>query len=135
MKSVNFLKKAVCFSIIIIAAFFSGFSVFAVNETDNDFTSVEPVETEPATTATQSATTATENTTEMPSVTSNNSNKENNSFGKIQIVLSVIIILLLLAAAVIIRRKILLAIRNNDFSKGRNNKKCFTSFPRSSHEL
>lgn len=47
MKSVSFLKKAVCFSIIIIAAFFSGFSVFAVNETDNDFTSVEPVETEP----------------------------------------------------------------------------------------
>ena len=47
MKSVSFLKKAVCFSIIIIAVFFSGFSVFAVNETDNDFTSVEPVETEP----------------------------------------------------------------------------------------
>ena len=47
MKSVNFLKKAVCFSILIIVVFFSGFSVFAVNETDNDFTSVEPVETEP----------------------------------------------------------------------------------------
>ena len=47
MKSVSYLKKAVCFSIIIIAVFFSGFSVFAVNETDNDFTSVEPVETEP----------------------------------------------------------------------------------------
>ena len=47
MKSVSFLKKAVCFSILIIAVFFSGFSVFAVNETDNDFTSVEPVETEP----------------------------------------------------------------------------------------
>lgn len=47
MKSVSFLKKAVCFSIIIIAVFFSGFSAFAVNETDNDFTSVEPVETEP----------------------------------------------------------------------------------------
>ncbi|HCI60402.1 MAG TPA: hypothetical protein DE313_06290 [Ruminococcus sp.] len=47
MKSVNFLKKAVCFSILIIAVFFSGFSVFAVNETDNDFTMAEPVETEP----------------------------------------------------------------------------------------
>ena len=47
MKSVNFLKKAVCFSILIIVVFFSGFSVFAVNETDNDFTMAEPVETEP----------------------------------------------------------------------------------------
>ena len=47
MKSVSFLKKAVCFSILIIAVFFSGFSVFAVNETDNDFTMAEPVETEP----------------------------------------------------------------------------------------
>lgn len=47
MKSVNFLKKAVCFSILIIVVFFSGFSVFAVNETDNDFTIAEPVETEP----------------------------------------------------------------------------------------
>ena len=47
MKSVSFLKKAVCFSIFIIAVFFSGFSVFAVNETDNDFTMAEPVETEP----------------------------------------------------------------------------------------
>lgn len=47
MKLVNFLKKAVCFSILIIAVFFSGFSVFAVNETDNDFTMAEPVETEP----------------------------------------------------------------------------------------
>ena len=47
MKSVNFLKKAVCFSILIIVVFFSGFSVFAVNETDNDFTTVEPFETQP----------------------------------------------------------------------------------------
>lgn len=47
MKSVNFLKKAVCFSILIIVVFFSGFSVFAVNETDNDFTMVEPFETQP----------------------------------------------------------------------------------------
>ena len=47
MKSVNFLKKAVCFSILIIVVFFSGFSEFAVNETDNDFTMAEPVETEP----------------------------------------------------------------------------------------
>ena len=47
MKSVNFLKKAVCFSILIIVVFFSRFSVFAVNETDNDFTMAEPVETEP----------------------------------------------------------------------------------------
>lgn len=47
MKSVNFLKKAVCFSILIIVVFFSGFSVFAVNETDNDFTMAEPVETQP----------------------------------------------------------------------------------------
>lgn len=47
MKSVNFLKKAVCFSILIIVVFFSGFSAFAVNETDNDFTIAEPVETEP----------------------------------------------------------------------------------------
>lgn len=47
MKSVNFLKKAVCFSILIIVVFFSGFSALAVNETDNDFTIAEPVETEP----------------------------------------------------------------------------------------
>ncbi|MEE0868731.1 MAG: hypothetical protein U0L70_02945 [Ruminococcus sp.] len=47
MKSVNFLKKAVCFSILIIVVFFSGLSVFAVNETDNDFTTVEPFETQP----------------------------------------------------------------------------------------
>ena len=47
MKSVNFLKKAVCFSILLIVVFFSGFSVFAVNETDNDFTTVEPFETQP----------------------------------------------------------------------------------------
>lgn len=47
MKSVNFLKKAVCFSILLIVVFFSGFSALAVNETDNDFTSAAPVETEP----------------------------------------------------------------------------------------
>ena len=47
MKSVNFLKKAVCFSILIIVVFFSGFSALAVNETDNDFTTVEPFETQP----------------------------------------------------------------------------------------
>lgn len=85
-------------------------------------------ETEPATKATQSATTATENTPEMPSVTNNNPNKGNNSFGAIQIVLSVIIILLLLAAAVLIRRKILLTIRNNRFSKGRNNSRAIYIF-------
>ncbi|MGN0449097.1 MAG: hypothetical protein ACI4G0_01880 [Ruminococcus sp.] len=47
MKSVNFLKKAVCFSILLIVVFFSGFSALAVNETDNDFTTAAPVETEP----------------------------------------------------------------------------------------
>lgn len=47
MKSVNFLKRAVCLSILIIAVFFSGFSVFAENETGNDVTAVEPVVTEP----------------------------------------------------------------------------------------
>lgn len=47
MKSVSFLKKAVCFSILLIVVFFSGFSALAVNETDNDFTTAEPVETEP----------------------------------------------------------------------------------------
>ena len=47
MKSVNFLKKAVCFSILIIVVFFSGFSALAVNETDNDYTTVEPFETQP----------------------------------------------------------------------------------------
>lgn len=85
-------------------------------------------QTEPATTASQSATTATENTPEMPSVTSNNSNKENNNFWAIKIVLSVIIILMLLAAAVLIRRKILLTIRNNRFSKGRNNSRAINVF-------
>ena len=51
MKSVSFLKKAVCFSIIIIAVFFSGFSVFAVDYDgdgiDDDVSTVEPVETQP----------------------------------------------------------------------------------------
>lgn len=47
MKSVNFLKKAVCFSILLVAVFFSGFSALAVNETDNDFTTAAPVETQP----------------------------------------------------------------------------------------
>lgn len=77
-------------------------------------------ETEPTTVA-QSETTVPLTTSANANTTNNNSDKENNSFGAIQIVLSVIIILLLLAAAVIIRRKILLAIRNNHFSKGRNN--------------
>lgn len=77
-------------------------------------------ETEPTTVA-QSATTVPLTTSANANTTNNNPNKENNSFGAIQIVLTVIIILLLLAAAVIIRRKILLAIRNNHFSKGRNN--------------
>lgn len=77
-------------------------------------------ETEPTTVA-QSETTVPLTTSENANTTNNNPNKENNSFGAIQIVLTVIIILLLLAAAVIIRRKILLAIRNNHFSKGRNN--------------
>lgn len=77
-------------------------------------------ETEPTTVA-QSETTVPLTTSENANTTNNNSDKENNSFGAIQIVLTVIIILLLFAAAVIIRRKILLAIRNNHFSKGRNN--------------
>ncbi len=47
MKSVNFLKKAVCFSILIIVVFFSGFSALAVNETDNDYTTAAPFETQP----------------------------------------------------------------------------------------
>lgn len=47
MKSVNFLKNAVCFSILLVAVFFSGFSALAVNETDNDFTTAAPVETQP----------------------------------------------------------------------------------------
>lgn len=57
----------------------------------------------------------------MPSVTNNNPNKDNKSFGTFQIVLSVIIFLLLLVAAVLIRRKILLSVRNKHFSKGSNN--------------
>lgn len=77
-------------------------------------------ETEPTTVA-QSETTVPLTTSANANTTNNNPNKENNSFGAIQIVLTVIIILLLLAAAVLIRRKILLAIRNNHFSKGRNN--------------
>lgn len=51
MKSVNFLKKAVCFSILIIVVFFSGFSVFAVDYDgdgiDDDVSTVDPVETQP----------------------------------------------------------------------------------------
>ena len=51
MKSVNFLKKAVCFSILIVAVFFSGLSVFAVDYDgdgiDDDVSTVETVETEP----------------------------------------------------------------------------------------
>lgn len=47
MKSVNFLKKAVCFSILIIVVFFSGFSALAVNETDNDYTTAAHFETQP----------------------------------------------------------------------------------------
>lgn len=47
MKSVNFLKKAVCFSILLIVVFFSGFSALAVNETDNDYTTAAPFETQP----------------------------------------------------------------------------------------
>ena len=92
-----------------------------VSNTDETKATQNNTQTEPATTASQSETTATEKTPEMPSVTNNNPNKENNSFGAIQIVLSVIILLLLLAAAVIIRRKILLSIRQKHFSKGRNN--------------
>lgn len=47
MKSVNFLKKAVCFSILLVAVFFSGFSALAVNETDNDYTTAASFETQP----------------------------------------------------------------------------------------
>lgn len=78
-------------------------------------------QTEPVTTVSQSATIATEKTTEMPSVTNNNSDKENTDYGAFKIAIIVIIILLVLLAAVLIRRKILLVIRNNHFSKGRNN--------------
>lgn len=78
-------------------------------------------ETEPTTTIAQSETTVPQTTYANVNAANNNSDKENNDFGAILIVLSVIIILLLLAAAVLIRRKILLAIRNNHFSKGRNN--------------
>ncbi|MGN1433652.1 MAG: transglutaminase-like domain-containing protein [Ruminococcus sp.] len=77
--------------------------------------------TEPATTVSQSATNTTEKTTEMPSVTNNNSDKENTGYGAFEIVITVIIILLLLIATVLIRRKILLSVRNKRFSKGRNN--------------
>ena len=89
--------------------------------TDETKATQNTLQTEPATTASQSETTVTEKTPEMPSVTNNNPNKENNSFGAIQIVLSVIILLLLLIATVLIRRKILLSIRQKHFSKGRNN--------------
>lgn len=48
MKSNSYLKKAVCLSILIIAVFFSGFSVFAVDYDgdgiDDDISTVEPVE-------------------------------------------------------------------------------------------
>lgn len=51
MKSVSFLKKAVCFSILITAVLFSGLSAFAVDYDgdgiDDDISTVEPVETEP----------------------------------------------------------------------------------------
>lgn len=51
MKSVSFLKKAVCFSILITAIFFSTLSVFAVDYDgdgiDDDISTVEPVYTEP----------------------------------------------------------------------------------------
>ena len=51
MKSVNFLKKAVCFSILITAVLFSTFSVFAVDYDgdgiDDDISTVESVYTEP----------------------------------------------------------------------------------------
>lgn len=51
MKSDSFLKKAVCFSILIAAVFFSGFSVFAEDYDgdgiDDDVSTVEPVATEP----------------------------------------------------------------------------------------
>lgn len=52
MKSVSFLKKAVCFSLIIIAVAFSGFSVFAVDTDgdgiDDDVSVAEPIETDPS---------------------------------------------------------------------------------------
>lgn len=92
-----------------------------VSNTDETKATQNTLQTEPLTTVAQSATKVTENTPEMPSVTNNNPNKENNSFGAIQIVLSVIILLLLLIAVVLIRRKILLSIRQKHFSKGRNN--------------
>ena len=51
MKSVNFLKKAVCFSILITAVLFSGLSAFAVDYDgdgiDDDISTVETVYTEP----------------------------------------------------------------------------------------
>lgn len=84
-------------------------------------------ETKPTTIA-PSSTTAPQEASEIPLVMNNNPNKGNNSFGAIQIVLSVVIILLFLAAAVLIRRKILLAIRSNRFSKGRNNSRAIHIF-------
>lgn len=77
-------------------------------------------QTEPATTVSQSSTTATGETSVAPSV-GDNSDKENKSLGAFGIAIIVIVILLLLIASVLIRRKILLIIRDNHFSKGRNN--------------
>ena len=51
MKSVSFLKEAVCFSILITAVLFSGLSAFAVDYDgdgiDDDISTVETVYTEP----------------------------------------------------------------------------------------
>lgn len=51
MKSFSFLKKAICFSILITAVFLSGFSAFAEDYDgdgiDDDVSTVEPVYTEP----------------------------------------------------------------------------------------
>lgn len=91
------------------------------SNTDETKATQENLQTEPATTVSQSATTAAQNTSEMPSVTNNNSAKENTGYGAFEIAIAVIIVLLLLIAAVLIRRKILLLVRNNHFSKGRNN--------------
>lgn len=97
--------------------------VSAQNNSNTDETKAtqENLQTEPATTVSQSATTAAQNTSEMPSVTNNNSAKENTGYGAFEIAIAVIIVLLLLIAAILIRRKILLLVRNNHFSKGRNN--------------
>ena len=78
-------------------------------------------QTEPATTVSQSATTVTQKASDIPTIVNNNSNKANNRLGAFNIALIVIIILLLLIATVLIRRKILLLVRQNHFSKGRNN--------------